>query len=89
MFRIDQIMSATQFIRAFRHVARGLACTPEPILITQRSGRFIVVMDAEFFDDIMRVRDRVSVCSRCKTDILEPDLKTHNHRAVSETTRGF
>jgi hypothetical protein len=81
MFRIDQIMSATQFIRTFRHVARFLARNPEPILITQRTGRFIVVMDGEFFDGLMRVRDTVSICAECKTDILSPDSKSHNHRA--------
>ncbi|MEY4700486.1 MAG: hypothetical protein RL326_673 [Pseudomonadota bacterium] len=86
MFRIDQIMSATQFIRTFRHVARFLARNPEPILITQRTGRFIVVMDGEFFDGLMRVRDRVSICNECKTDILDADSKAHNHHAFSETT---
>jgi hypothetical protein len=86
MFRIDQIMSATQFIRTFRHVAKIIARNPEPILITQRSGRFIVVMDGEFFDGLMRVRDRVSICTQCETDILGADSKPHNHRAFSETT---
>lgn len=86
MFRIDQIMSATQFIRAFRHVARSLAKYPEPLLITQRSGRFIVVMDAEFFDGLMRSRDKVSVCAECQEDILTPDSKPHIDRALSEKT---
>jgi hypothetical protein len=86
MFRIDQIMSATQFIRTFRHVARFLARNPEPILITQRTGRFIVVMDGEFFDGLMRVRDRVSICAECETRVLHSDSKPHNHRAFSETT---
>lgn len=86
MFRIDQIMSATQFIRGFRSVAKFLATNPEPILITQRSGRFIVVMDAQFFDGLMRVRDSISVCVHCRRDIQNPASTAENLRAVSETT---
>ena len=56
MFRIDQILSATTFIRSFREVAQRLAATPEPLLITQRDGRFVVVMDGEFFEGIMGAR---------------------------------
>ncbi len=49
MFRIDQILNATTFVRYFRHVAERLSRNPEPLLITQKNGRFIVVMDGEFF----------------------------------------
>lgn len=49
MFRIDQILNATTFIRYFRQVAERLSRNPEPLLITQKNGRFIVVMDGEFF----------------------------------------
>ena len=56
MFRIDQILSATTFVRSFREVAQRLASTPEPLLITQRDGRFIVIMDGEFFEGIMGAR---------------------------------
>jgi len=56
MFHIHQIMSATDFIRSFRKVSRYLALHPEPLLITQRSGRFIVIMDGELFEEIMGAR---------------------------------
>ena len=56
MFRIDQIMTATQFSRSFRQVADYLSRNPEPLLITQKNGRFIVVMDGEFFQDLMDTR---------------------------------
>ena len=59
MFRIDQIFSATTFVRSFREVARRLASTPEPLLITQRSGRFMVIMDGEFFEGIMGARHQL------------------------------
>jgi hypothetical protein len=59
MFRIDQIFSATTFIRSFREVAQRLASAPEPLLITQRDGRFIVIMDGQFFEGIMDARHRL------------------------------
>jgi len=86
MFRIDQIMSATKFLRTFPSVAKFLATNPEPLLITQRSGRFIVVMDGEFFDGVMRVRDSISVCAHCQSDILNTASRADHVRAVSETT---
>lgn len=58
MFRTNQIMSATAFVRSFKEVAEYLARNPEPLLITQRNGRFIVIMDGEFFEDLMDVRRR-------------------------------
>jgi hypothetical protein len=59
MFRIDQILTATTFIRSFREVAQRLASMPEPLLITQRDGRFIVIMDGDFFEGIMGARDKL------------------------------
>ena len=38
MLRIDQIMTATQFIRSFRKVAHHLSRNPEPLLIAQKNG---------------------------------------------------
>jgi PHD/YefM family antitoxin component YafN of YafNO toxin-antitoxin module len=53
MFRIDQILSATTFVRSFREVGQRLDSTPEPLLITQKDARFIVIVDGEFFEGIM------------------------------------
>jgi hypothetical protein len=48
MFAMDQIISATTFIRHFREVAKWLSKNSAPLLITQRNGRFLVVMDGDF-----------------------------------------
>jgi hypothetical protein len=48
MFRIDQILTATTFIRSFKEVAYRLSLNPEPLLITKRDGGFIVIMDGDF-----------------------------------------
>jgi PHD/YefM family antitoxin component YafN of YafNO toxin-antitoxin module len=60
MFRINQIMTATQFVRSFREVAAFLSHNPEPLLITQKNGRFIVVMDGEFFEGLMDGRAQLT-----------------------------
>jgi hypothetical protein len=76
MFRIDQILSATTFLRSFRDVADRLASTLEPLFITQRDGRFVVIMDGEFFEGIMSARHQLHSMS----DTLESsplcDLKS-------------
>lgn len=59
MFRIDQIMTGTQFIRSFKEVANYLSRTSEPLLITQKNGRFLGVMDGELFEGLMDTRSRV------------------------------
>ena len=60
MFRINQIMTATQFIRSFREIRAFLSRNPEPLLITQKNGRFIVVMDGEFFEGLMETRAQLT-----------------------------
>lgn len=42
MFLIDQILSATTFLRSFRDVTDRLASTLEPLLITQRDGESVL-----------------------------------------------
>ncbi len=59
MFRIHQIVTANRFMRSFREIAEHLAKCEEPILITQKTGRFLVVMDAEFFEGVLQARDSV------------------------------
>jgi hypothetical protein len=58
MLRIDPIMCAKQFIRFFRAVARHLARHRQPLLITQKNGQFIVVVDSAFFEEVMDPRAR-------------------------------
>jgi hypothetical protein len=53
MFRVDQIITASQFVRHFRELAAYLARSNEPLLITQKNGRFLVVMEAEFFQGVL------------------------------------
>jgi PHD/YefM family antitoxin component YafN of YafNO toxin-antitoxin module len=56
MFRINQSMTATQFVRSIREVGAFLSRNPEPLLITQKNGQFLVVMDGEFFEGLMEGR---------------------------------
>jgi hypothetical protein len=56
MFRIDHIISATQFIRSFRKVADYLSRTPEPLLTTQKRGRLLIVMEGQFVEGLVGAR---------------------------------
>jgi hypothetical protein len=59
-FRINQIMTSTQFGRSFREVTAFPSRNPEPLLVTQENVRFMVVMDGEFFDGLMEARAQVA-----------------------------
>jgi len=85
MFRIDQIMTVTTFLRSFREVANWLAKNNEPLLITQRNGRFIVVMDGEFFEGVMGAREQI----RRAAAPAERDAQSGSvaSRALSENAR--
>lgn len=76
MFRIDQILTATTLIRNFHKVARVLFENQEPLLITQRNGRFIVVMDGDFFEGLMHARERIQSMSDSPESSTPYDLKT-------------
>lgn len=75
MFRIDQIMTATSFIRYFRKVAEHLSKNSEPLLITQKNGRFIVVMDGELFAGLMSARHFLPTSGDSTESSVSHDLK--------------
>jgi hypothetical protein len=76
MFRIDQILSATTFLRSFKEVAQRLVSTSEPLLITQRNGGFIVIMDGQFFEGIMRARHHILSMGEPPEDSAPCDCKS-------------
>ena len=53
MFRIGQIITPTKLIRNFSRIADHLAQYPQALLILQRSGQHLLLMDAELFDQMM------------------------------------
>ncbi len=75
MFRIDQIMTASQFIRRFREVARHLAQSCEPLLISQKNGGFLVVMDGAFFEGLLTARSQLAAAEvRCHGESAQKSL---------------
>ena len=53
MFRVGQIITSTKLIKNFSRIATHIFSYPQAILITHRSGRHLVLMDAELFDQMM------------------------------------
>jgi hypothetical protein len=84
MFRIDQIMTATTFLRSFKGVAERLSSTLEPLLITKRDGGFIVIMDGEFFEGIMSAQSSLQSLQPPLENEFPCNLRTQN---PSEPTR--
>jgi hypothetical protein len=53
MFRINQIITATELLKHFRLIARHLIDQPEPILVRQRKGKPLVILAGSFFEDLL------------------------------------
>ena len=53
MFRINQMITATELFKYFKLVIDEAYHSNEPILVMQRSGQHIVLMVPEFFEDLV------------------------------------
>ena len=53
MFRIDQTITASKFIRHFREIAFHLSEGDEPILVMQKNKELLVVMSGDFFEGLL------------------------------------
>ncbi len=53
MFQIGQIITSSQFIRNFVKVSKYLRSTSDPILVSQKSGEYLVVMPAESYERLV------------------------------------
>jgi hypothetical protein len=62
MFRIDQIVNASKFVRHFSELSAYLAESNEPLLVTQKNGKFLVVMDGDFFQGLIEARAGIVDC---------------------------
>ena len=56
MFKLGQILTTTQLIRNFHRVTQELKIDPQPVLITQRSGHHLVLVNAEIFEELMNAK---------------------------------
>ena len=80
MFRIDQILTATTFIRSFKEVAQRLLLNPEPLLITKRDGGFIVIMDGVFSKISWLHGRNFSACQMPPKTLISPFLEPNTVR---------
>lgn len=52
MFKLGQILSTTQLVRNFHMVLKELEACPQPVLVTQRNGNHMVLVNAEIFEEL-------------------------------------
>lgn len=53
MFTSSQIISAAHLVRRFAYYARILLIHPQALLITQKNGEKLVLVNAELFEKLM------------------------------------
>ena len=56
MFRTAQIVTSTQLIRHFRTFSKHIGRFHEPILVTQKGGKCLVLVEAELFESLVEHR---------------------------------
>jgi len=56
MFKLGQIITSTQLLRRYREILRLLEVEPQPLLITQRNGAHMVLVNAEIFEELTLAR---------------------------------
>ena len=56
MFKANQIISVTQLIRNFKRISWELATQPQALLITQKKGEHLVLLNAEIFEELMELK---------------------------------
>ncbi len=53
MFKTEQIVTSTKLIRGFKSIAKRLLNNYEAILITQKGNKFMVLVNARMFEDLV------------------------------------
>lgn len=66
MFQLGQIFTASQLLKNFRKILSQLEIDPQPILITQRNGAHMVLVNAEIWQE--------TLAARLKSDGLSQDI---------------
>ena len=56
MFTSSQIINATQLIKQFRQIAAKLNKEPQALMITQKGGNPLVLVNAGIFEDLVHFR---------------------------------
>ncbi|MBX7145086.1 MAG: type II toxin-antitoxin system Phd/YefM family antitoxin [Oligoflexia bacterium] len=56
MFKSDQVISATYMLKHFPRISARLENSAAPLLIVQRNKRFLVLVSAEIFEDLVEAR---------------------------------
>jgi PHD/YefM family antitoxin component YafN of YafNO toxin-antitoxin module len=53
MFRTNQILTSTELLKHFRAIARLLDNDPQALLVLQRNGVRLVLLNAEIYEELM------------------------------------
>jgi hypothetical protein len=63
MFKTNQIISATHLVRNFKRISWHLSTHPEALLITQKKGEHLVLLNAEIFEDLLEFKLKMDISS--------------------------
>ena len=56
MFRPNQILTATALVKKYKQISKWLRNSPQALLITQKDGEKLVLVNAEIFMDLCDFR---------------------------------
>ncbi len=54
MFTTNQIVNATKLAKEFSRIAQHLQKNPQALLITRKNGEYLVLVNADIFENLLR-----------------------------------
>ena len=60
MFRIDKVITSTPLVKSFQAASQQSSKLKDALLITQRSGQFLVVVEPKFFAGLLEAHEERS-----------------------------
>ena len=65
MFRTGQMLTASELVRNFPRVSNYLRRAPQALLITQKTGEHLVLVNADIFEELLA--ERLQMTSELKS----------------------
>ena len=56
MFKANQVIGATQFVRNFKRISWELATQPQAFLIMQKKDEHLLLVNADIFEELMDLK---------------------------------
>lgn len=75
MFSTDQIMTATHLVRNFNRITRLLSEFPDALLITQKRGVHLVLVNADIYENLLNKQSELTQLERAMRGVAKSNIE--------------